>query len=107
MDKKYSYKPTFWGWTSEDEDQQQPTNETVRRNSLHTPKKSWKAKPGEMLTSHEDAVLKAIAATFPAGELDHKAQKRDDLINRHLKESSWSPVSDRTIQRTLKKIKFA
>lgn len=103
---KYKYeRPTFWGRTSEDEDQQGPTNETVRRNSLHTPKKSWKAKAGKKLTPCEEAVLKAISDFWPDGRLAHKAKHRDELINKHLANSG--KVAPRTIQRTLRKIEFA
>jgi hypothetical protein len=100
--EKCGYKrPTFWDTISKE---QKSTYETAQHNSLHTPKKSWKAKAGKVLTPSEEVVLKAIAVAFPIGELDHKAKIRNRLIIEHIK---GSKVSDRTILRALNKIEFA
>jgi hypothetical protein len=75
--------------------------------------KRWKPRPSVRLTPHEEAVVSALNDLFPNGKLDHKAKKRDDLINLHLAKpghlakAGRSPVSSRVIQRTLAKIEFA
>jgi hypothetical protein len=69
--------------------------------------KAWKARPGTKLTKSEDAVLAAVSALWPDGEIDHKAGARDRKIQNWLKPKNQSPVSVRVIQRALEKIHFA
>ena len=71
-----------------------------------TENKTWRAKRGVGLTKAEAAVLEALKAVCPNGRLDHKAKARDGRINKWLKEkeNGLTPVSSRTILRTLKKV---
>jgi hypothetical protein len=68
----------------------------------------WHAKPGNKnkLTQHEEAVLSALNALFPSGELAHKAKQRNTRIKDFLKNSGRGSVETRTIQRALAKITF-
>jgi hypothetical protein len=66
--------------------------------------KTWRAKPGVRLTKAEAAVLDALNAISPNGRLDHNAKARDGRINKELKENGLTPVSSRTIQRTLERV---
>jgi hypothetical protein len=69
--------------------------------------KTWRPKPGKQLTVSEIAVLNAINAIWPDGELDHKAKARDKRIQDWLTLTQQSSVKTRTIQRTLLKIHFS
>ena len=66
--------------------------------------KTWRRKPGVRLTKAQAAVLEALKALWPNDRPDHNASARDNLIINWLKEKRFTPVSSRTIQRTLKKI---
>jgi hypothetical protein len=68
--------------------------------------KGWRPKLGHKLGPHEYAVFQVVNELWPDGQLDHTAAARNRLINQLLTKRSESPVTPRTIQRTLKKIRF-
>jgi len=74
----------------------------------HTYQKRWKPKAGDKnkLTDHEKSVMSAVNELFRDGNLEHKAKRRDTLINEHLTKLNRSKVSPRVIQRALRKIEF-
>jgi hypothetical protein len=65
---------------------------------------TWRPKPGVRLTKGEAAVLEALKALWPNSRPDHNATARDNRIIKWLKERPLTPVTPRTIQRTLKKV---
>jgi len=68
--------------------------------------KGWRPKRGHKLTAREYAVFQVLNELWPGGQLDHTAAARNRLINQLLSKRSESIVTPRTIQRTLKKIRF-
>jgi hypothetical protein len=68
--------------------------------------KNWHVKSGHQLTPNENAVFKVIADIWPGGIIDQKAKARDERIRNQLRTAKQSPVSPKTIQRTLRKIDF-
>jgi hypothetical protein len=75
--------------------------------SSQRPVKAWKVKPGMRLTATENAILNAVNALWPTGEVDHKAKARNVRINDWLRQNNKSGASTRTMQRLLRKIRFA
>jgi hypothetical protein len=67
-------------------------------------KKAWRARPGKRLTASEIAVVRAMNKLWPNGKLDLRAKARNERIQNQL--SKQGPVSQRTIQRTQKKIHY-
>jgi hypothetical protein len=84
--------PTFW----------EPRDQAVAQQK----RKTWRAKPGCVLSPTENAVLKVINELWSDGTLDQKANVRNKRIQDLLRPTQQS-VSPRTIQRTLNKIHFA
>jgi hypothetical protein len=74
-------------------------------------KKIWKPILGENLTKSELAILAPMNELWPDGPPGHKASERNRLINKWLKDHPTDhgqrPLESRTIQRALKKIRFA
>jgi hypothetical protein len=84
----------------------EPTFWRPRLNNAQ--KKRWKARRGETLTPHEEAVVRVLNQIWPDGDSDHKAKARNSRINECLaNEHHKSAVSPRTIQRTIAKVYFA
>jgi hypothetical protein len=72
-----------------------------------TEQKAWRAKPGERsLSRAETAVLRAVNALWPHGDLEYKAKARDKAIRTWMTDKPSHPASTRVIQRTLKIIHF-
>jgi hypothetical protein len=82
----------------------------VHDKHTDTPKvaKEWRPKLGceDKLTASERGVLRVLNELWPDGQLDHKAAARNRDINERLSKQGKSKVSARTIQRTLKNIRF-
>jgi hypothetical protein len=70
--------------------------------------KVWGPKLGyeDKLTTHDHAVVRVLNERWPDGQLDHKAAARNRFIIEHLLKQGRSKVSERTIERTLNKIRF-
>jgi hypothetical protein len=101
--------PTFWLHREAGAVPSSGSDDDARHRGHVAPKqesKTWRAKPGCVLTASGLSVLKAINEIWPDGTMDHKAKARNERILNQLKIAKQAPVSSRTIQRTLKKILF-